>query len=130
MRKRIFNEWKRYAWQDVKTKYGFSKKWFYKWLGRFLERGEDGLRNKEIERSLPHPEFLGWEKEAAILCHVYDNPCYGPDRIARKIGFKVSGKTIWKLLIEQNLNTWRKRRLWARHMGDNIISEPLNCLVK
>ena len=125
LRKRIFNEWqwKRSTWQEVRAKYGFSKKWFYKWLKRFLERGEDGLRDMSKERSLPHPESLGWEKEAAILCYVYDNPCHGPDRIAREIGFKVSGKTIWKLLVGQGLNTRRKRRLWAHHMGKPVLTD-------
>lgn len=38
LRKRIFEDWrsKRLTWREVKAKYGFSKKWFYKWLGRYI----------------------------------------------------------------------------------------------
>lgn len=34
LRKRIFEEWRyrRYTWEEVHEKYGFSKKWFYKLL--------------------------------------------------------------------------------------------------
>ena len=47
LRKRIFEDWrwKRYAWQEAKAKYGFSKKWFYKWLKRFLKHGDEELKN-------------------------------------------------------------------------------------
>ena len=48
LRKRIFEEWRyrRYTWEEVHEKYGFSKKWFYKWRKRYLKYGADGLHNK------------------------------------------------------------------------------------
>ena len=123
LRKRIFEEWryKRYTWQEVRAKYGFSKKWFYKWLGRFVRYGEKGLMNR-VQKRPPQPHALTWDGEAKILAYLYDNPTHGPDRIAREIGFKISGKTIWKFLVRQDLNTRRKRRLWAHHMGKPVLT--------
>lgn len=124
LRKRIFNEWryKRYTWQEIKSKYGFSKKWFYKWLKRFLKYGEEGLKNKAQSRP-PQPQSLSWDEKLKILDYIYDNPTHGPDRIAREIDFKISGKTVWKFLVKENLNTRRKRRLWAHYQGKPVLSE-------
>ena len=124
LHKRIFAEWraKRLTWQEVKAKYGFSKKWYYKWLNIFYKDGDEGLRNKKIKRSLPHPQSLGFEKEAIIMSYVYDNPTHGPHRIAREIAFRVSGKTVWKMLCRRDLNTRRKRRLWAHNQGKPVLT--------
>lgn len=123
LRKRIFEEWryKRYTWQEVKAKYGFSKKWFYKWLKRFLKYGEEGLKNRE-QRRPPQPQSLNWDEESKILNYVYDNPTHGPQRIAREIDFKISGKTVWKFLKKKDLNTRRRRRLWVHHMGKPVLT--------
>ncbi|MCK4463089.1 MAG: helix-turn-helix domain-containing protein [Candidatus Omnitrophica bacterium] len=125
LRKRVFEEWrwKRLTWQEVKEKYGFSKKWFYKWLKRFLKYGEDGLRDKERCYSSPHPESLSHREKEKILSYIYDNPTHGPDRIAREIDFKISGKTVWKFLVKKNLNTRRKRRFWAEDHGKPVLTK-------
>ena len=124
LRKRIFEEWrwKRLTWQEVKEKYGFSKKWFYKWLGRFLKYGEGGLRDR-VQKRPPHPYCLGWDEEAKILGYIYENPTHGPGRIAREIGFRISGKTIWKLLKAKDLNTRRRRKLWAYNQGKPVLTK-------
>ena len=123
LRKKIFNEWryKRYTWQEVRAKYGFSKRWFYKWLKRFLKDGEEGLRNKTQKRP-PQPHSLAWDEEAKLQSYIYGNPTHGPDRIAREIDFKISGKTVWKFLKKKDLNTRRKRRLWAHHQGKPVLT--------
>ena len=53
LRKRIFEEWKwkRLTWQEVKAKYGFSKRWYYKYRKRFLKYGDEGLKNKVRDNS-------------------------------------------------------------------------------
>ena len=132
LRRRIFDEWrwKRWTWQEVKAKHGFSKKWFYKWRGRFLKYGEQGLRDKEKTRSLPHPESLSLNEEEKIMAYVYDNPTHGPDRIAREVDFKVSGKTVWKFLKKKDLNTRRKRRLWAHHQGKPVLTTKEKLLIE
>ena len=118
LRKRIFDEWryKRYTWQEVHQKYGFGKFWFYKWRKRYLKYGEDGLRDK-VRASFEHPFALSQKEEELILQYVYDYPTYGPRRIADNLPFDVSGKTVWKFLKKKNLNTRRKRRIWAHDQG-------------
>lgn len=123
LRKRVFDEWryKRLSWREVKEKYGFSKRWFYKWLGRFLKYGDEGLRDRPRKRPiLPHA--LGWEKKLDILDYVYDNPTHGPDRIAMESGLGICAKTVWNVLKEENLNTRRRRRLWAEEQGKLTLS--------
>jgi len=118
MRKRIFNEWRyrRYTWQEVHEKYGFGKTWFYKWLKRYLKYGEEGLRDKTKSASY-HPQSLSQDQKELILEYVYDFPTHGPHRIASNLSFRISGKTVWKFLKKENLNTRRKRRFWAHDRG-------------
>lgn len=118
LRKRIFNEWryKRYTWQEVHEKYGFSKKWFYKWLKRYLKYDEAGLRNKPRSKPL-QPLSLSPDQKEKILEYIYDYPSHGPKRIADNLCFDVSGKTVWKFLKKKNLNSRRKRRMWAHENG-------------
>ena len=68
LRKRIFSDWrcKRLTWQEIKAKYGFSKKWFYKWLKRFLRDGEEGLKDKIQDRP-PQPQSLNWDEKIELL---------------------------------------------------------------
>lgn len=125
LRKRIFNEWrwKRYTHQEIKAKYGFGKTWFYKWLKRFLKYGDEGLRDKQRSYPSPHPQELSHQEKEKILNYVYDSPTHGPDRIARELDFKVSGKTVWKFLKKKDLNSRRKRRLWAHNQGKPVLTD-------
>lgn len=118
LRKRIFEEWryKRYTWQEVHEKYGFSKKWFYKWLKRYLRYGEAGLQNKPRVKNY-QPLAITSDQKETILNYVYDFPTHGPKRISMSLSFKVSSKTIWKFLKNRNLNTRLKRRVWAHEKG-------------
>jgi transposase InsO family protein len=123
-RKRIFEEWrwKRLTWQEVKEKYGFSKKWFYKWRKRYHTYGDEGLWDKP-KKSPPAHRGIGWDAKLAIMDYVYDNPTHGPDRIARELPFKISGKAVWSYLTKEDLNTRRKRRLWAHHQGKPVLTK-------
>ena len=130
-RKRIFEEWryKRYTWQEVNQKYGFSKKWFYKWLKRYLKHGVDGLHNKSTSSPGPQPYALSLDQKEKILEYVYDYPTHGPNRIASNLIFKISGKTVWKFLKKKNLNTRRKRRIWAHDQGKPVLTQKeVKCL--
>ena len=116
--KQGFEDWKRkrLTWEEVEEKYGICKTSFYKYRKRFIKYGEEGL--KELPRKKPiMPHTLGYEKKSQILEYVYDYPTYGPQRIADNVPFKVSGKTVWKFLKKENLNTRRKRRFWAHDRG-------------
>ena len=118
LRKRIFEEWRyrRYTWEEVHEKYGFGKTWFYKWRKRYIKYGEEGLKDKTKE-SFEHPFSLSQEEQEYILSYIYDYPTYGPKRIADNMPFPISGKTVWKFLKTQNLNSRRKRRIWAHENG-------------
>lgn len=124
LRKRIFEEWRwrRLTWQEVRAKYGFSKKWFYKYRERFLKYGDEGLRYKPRKKA-PLPWALGPEEKLRILDYIYDNPTHGPDRIAREQIPRMCTKTVWSFLKRENLNTRRKRRLWAEHQGKPVLTQ-------
>ena len=123
LRKIIFDEWrcKRSTWQEVKAKYGLSKSWFYKFKKRFLEYGDDGL--KDMVRKPPIlPSYLSWDQKLKILDYVYDSPTHGPKRIAMNMSFKISANAVWEYLMRENLNTRRKRRMWAESQGRPTLS--------
>ncbi|MFH1304812.1 MAG: integrase core domain-containing protein [Candidatus Omnitrophota bacterium] len=124
LRKRIFEEWryKRYTWQEVYANYGFSKAWFYKWLKRYLKCGENGLRDKPRAKPV-QPLSISPEQKELILEYIFDFPSYGPKRIADNLSFTVSGKTVWKFLKKKNLNTRRKRRMWAHQNGKPVLTK-------
>jgi transposase InsO family protein len=130
LRKRIFEEWryKRYTWQEVHEKYGFGKTWFYKWLKRYLKDGEDGLHNKAVSSPGPQPYALTHQQKEEILEYIYNYPTYGPKRIADNLPFDISGKTVWKFLKKENLNTRRKRRFWAHDRGKpELTTKEIHC---
>jgi len=124
LRKRIFEDWRlrRLTWQEVKAKYGFSKKWFYKWRERFSRYGDEGLKN-EIKKKPLMPHRLTWDQGLKILDYVYDHPTHGPARIRRETRLSRCTKTIWNYLVTENLNTRRKRRLWAEAQGKPVLTE-------
>ena len=68
MRKRIFDDWRyrRLTWQEIKVKYGFSKAWFYKFRARYIQYGDEGLRDLE-RRVSPLPEELSWQEKESML---------------------------------------------------------------
>ena len=124
LRKRIFEEWrwKRYTWQEVREKYGFSKKWFYKWLPKFLKYGGEGLRNKVRKKPLM-PHALSWNQKLRIMDYVYEHPTHGPNRIAGEQVPRLAGSTVWEYLVKENLNTRKRRRLWAHAQGKPVLTE-------
>ena len=124
LRKRVFDDWrcKRLTWQEVKAKYGFSKKWFYKWRERYHKNGAEGLKDKPRKKPVM-PHALGWEDKLRILNYVYDNPTHGPQRIGRELDPPLSGKGVWNVLKKEDLNTRRKRRFWAYSQGKKVFSK-------
>jgi transposase InsO family protein len=124
LRKIIFDEWrtKRLTWQEVKARYGLSKAWFYKFRSRFLKDGDDGLKDK-IRKVPVLAHYLAWDQKIEILNYVYDHPTHGPKRIAMHMRFKISGNAVWEYLMRENLNTRRKRRLWAESQGKPVLTE-------
>ena len=131
IRKRVFEDWRyrRLTWQEIKAKYGFSKSWFYKFRARYVRCGDEGLRDLKRKAS-PLPEELSWQERIAILDYIYDNPTHGPDRIRREMRSTRCTKTIWNYLTRENLNSRRKRRLWAQAQGKNVLTEKEKLMIK
>lgn len=124
LRKRIFYDWKwkRLTWQEVNKKYGFSKRWFYKWLKRFIKDGDDGLRDRQRDNS-NRPHRLTEPQKLGILSYIFDYPTHGPNNIAEAQTPRISNKTVWRYLKTENLNTRRKRRLWAHAQGKPVLTQ-------
>src|SRR3989338_6089138 len=131
IRKRVFEDWRyrRLTWQEIKAKYGFSKSWFYKFRARYVRCGDEGLRDLKRKAS-PLQEELSWQERIAILDYIYDNPTHGPDRIRREMRSTRCTKTIWNYLTRENLNSRRKRRLWAQAQGKNVLTEKEKLMIK
>ena len=124
LRKKIFDEWRyrRLSWRDVKANYGFSKAWFYKYLKRYLDHGDDGLRDRP-RKIVERRHELSWNEKIAVMDYIYDYPTHGPDRIRREMSLSKCTKTVWNYLLEEDLNTRRKRRLWAEAQGKSVLTE-------
>jgi transposase InsO family protein len=117
----VFREWLEgtSSVRDLCKKYGMSRKWFYKFKKRFELHGFEGLHDK-IRQSPSMPHKLSLEKRLAILDVVYDKPVRGAQYIAMRLaekGIYVSEGAIWNFLSSEELNTRRKRRLWAEAQG-------------
>ena len=106
---------------NTKIVYELRKRVFNEWRYKRYTR-EEGLRDK-ARASFEHPFALSREEQELILQYVYDYPTYGPHRIAYNLPFKISGKTVWKFLKKNNLNSRRKRRMWAHDKGKPVLTE-------
>ena len=124
LRKNMIEDW-RYrgmGWRDIAYKYRVSKEWFYKLRKRFLEKGYEGLRDKVRDNS-NRPHRINWEQRLKILSYIYDNPTHGPERIGRELVPRICNATVWNALKREDLNTRRKRRLWAEHQGKPVLTQ-------
>lgn len=123
LRKKIFHDWvyNGLTWKDIKSAYGFGKTWFYKYRKRYIQYGENGLKDR-IRNNSFRAHALALEKKLAILDSVYDNPGYGPKRIAYNLPFKISSKIVWSFFKKESLNTKLKRRLWAESQGKSVLT--------
>jgi len=113
--------WKRLTWQEVKRKYGIGKTSFFKYRKRFIKYGDDGLKDKV--RKPVVPRAIGHLEKLRILDYIYANPTHGPDRIAREQIPRLNHATVWTFLKKENLNTRRKRRLWAESQGKRVLTQ-------
>lgn len=124
LRKNMIDDWRfrGMSWQDITYKYRVSKEWFYKLRKRFIEKGAEGLKDK-IRDNSNRPHRINWEQRLKILSYVYDNPTHGPQRIAYELDPPISPKAVWNTLKREDLNTRRKRRLWAEYQGKPTLTQ-------
>ena len=66
---------------------------------------------------------LSWNEKIAVMDYIYDYPTHGPVRIRREMSLSKCTKTVWNYLVKENLNTRRKRRLWAESQGKSVLTE-------
>jgi len=124
LRKNMIDDW-RYRgmhWKDLMHRYRVSREWFYKLRKRFLEKGYEGLRDKVRDNS-NRPHKINWEQRLRVLSYVYDNPTHGPDRISRELVPRIGHTAVWNVLNREDLNTRRKRRLWAEYQGKPTLTQ-------
>ena len=124
LRKNMIEDWRfrKLSWQDIAYKYSVSKEWFYKLRKRYLDQGYDGLKDKVRDDS-NRPRRIGLKEKLEILDYIYDNPTHGSHRIAREQMPSINHATLWKFLKKEDLNTRRKRKLWAHHQGKPILTQ-------
>jgi transposase InsO family protein len=124
IRKNMIDDWRyrKMHWKDITYKYRISKEWFYKLRKRFIEHGYEALRDK-VQDCSNRPHRINWEQRLRILSYVYDNPTHGPQRIAYEQSPPMCPGTVWNVLKRENLNTRRKRRLWAEYQGKPTLTQ-------
>lgn len=110
---------------ELCERFGRSRTWFYKWMHRFRQYGEKGLRN--IERGSPAmPNQTPLDVAMIILDYIERNPSHGPVRIAdelRQTGVSVNPSAVYNVLRRHQLNT-RKRRLEHLRIKHGVVATP------
>lgn len=127
LRSAVFSEWleTKCSVSTLCRRYGFSRKWFYKYKKRFLKDGFKGLKNM-LRRKPDMPHAMPLDVKMVIMNYVYDNPTHGCKRISMELKVKdvsVSEGAIYNFLFGEGLNTKRRRILWAESMGKNILTD-------
>ena len=110
---------------ELCERFGRSRTWFYKWLYRYHQYGEEGLRN--MERGSPAmPNQTPLDIEMIILDHIEQHPSHGPVRIAdelRNTGVSVKPSAVYNVLRRHQLNT-RKQRLEHLRIKNGVVATP------
>lgn len=124
LRNKIFNDWAIHglSHKDIKQKYGFGKTWFYKYRKRYIKYGEKGLETPARKKPAL-PSLVGLDIKLKIMDYIYDNPTHGPKRIQYELRLNICPKSVWNFLKTEDLNTRRKRRLWAHSQGKAVFTE-------
>jgi transposase len=123
----VFEEWVR-GGVKIKAlckKYGMSRKWFYKYKKRFERDGFAGLKDK-ARRFPVMPHALPLDKKLAIMDYIYDKPRHGAKNMSMNLAIKgihISEGAIWNFLSREELNTRRKRKMWAHAQGKDVLTD-------
>jgi transposase InsO family protein len=97
--------------------YGISRPTFYKWLNRFDELGEDGLRDRS---SRPHhsPRATHGEIVGKVI-HLRQHYHFGPGKIsmylARYHDVTISASGVWRILKRLDMNRLPTSQRYKRH---------------
>lgn len=105
------------SFEQLCEKYNISTKTGYKWFNRFLERGQEGLKDKSRSR-LSFPERISEEIEKVIISIRKEYPTWGPKKIKALMVFNnydpPSTGSIGNILKRNQLS---KTRRYRRHVA-------------
>jgi transposase InsO family protein len=111
-----------YTMTELCTRYGISRKTGYKWLGRFVEAGGQGLRDRS---RAPHhcPHRISDEIGELICAARCQHPSWGPAKLLHWLGPRhpdlelPAVSTAGDLLARHGLVKKRRRRRHYQHPG-------------
>ena len=93
---------------------GVSRTTYYRWLGRYLTYGPDGLAPK-CSRPPRHPLRLSARREQTVIACALAGPTLGPAQVAGALAserwgaLSVSKTTVWRVLARHGLQTKARR---------------------
>lgn len=97
--------------------YGISRSTFYKWLERYQEEGEGGLRDRS-RRPLHSPKATKMEIVAKII-YLRENYHFGPFKIQmyleRYHDIKITKSGVWRILKRLNMNLLPSSCRYRKH---------------
>jgi transposase len=120
-------EWTGMSVSDICSKYGVSRKTFYKWKNRYSKNGMEGLKNLS-RKPYSGKSKVTKEYEETIL-DLRLNKRFGPNRVRfrlNRLGISLSSRTIYKILKRHGLNVLKcrikrkYRRFAMKHPNDMV----------
>jgi len=104
--------------------YGVSRTHYYKWVGRYITYGIQGL----AERPRPKPVMPNSTRADIvdkILTFIKHYPTYGPARIANQLGGIVCSATVYNILKRRGLNRRLDRLLALEEIPSAVKISPI-----
>jgi len=104
--------------------YGLSRTVYYKYKGRYLTYGIEGLRDKEKSNPvMPNAIKKGVVEKILDIAKRY--PTYGPARLANELGHIVCSATVYNILKRHNLSKKLDRLLALEEVPSGIKISPI-----
>tara|TARA_Y100000310_G_C20575502_1_gene760199 strand:+ start:309 stop:1295 length:987 start_codon:yes stop_codon:yes gene_type:complete len=103
---------------------GRSRTWFYKWIGRYMMLGDEGLNN-QIRKPCP-ANRTPMDVEGQVLAVVEQFPSYGPQRIAylvQRQGVAIGKTAVYGVMKRNKLNRRKDRLEWIRKLNGEIVTK-------
>ena len=90
---------------DVSRRYGFARSTFYRWYGRFLQSGLEGLASRPSRPKSFGRQRITCEQERLVL--QLRRKRWGPQRIATSLlrdhGLRISKGSVWRILKKHDI---------------------------
>lgn len=122
-----------YRMSELAEQYGISRKTAYKWLGRWLEEGEEGLLEERSHEAHEVANRTSPEMEALIVELRRRHPTWGPKKLLAVLGERgeierlPSRSTVAEILKRRGVSERRPRRRREGHPGrPDLIPSAVN----